>query len=298
MTIHNPACFANHLGAWAIETHWFAQAVAQVRAGRYPIRPVAMAEDDQPGPRPRPLYAVHGDVAVIDIVGPLAKAEGKYAQTGTVRTRQAIRTALADGTVAAIMLRIDSPGGTVAGTQELADDVAAASKVKPVLAHIDDLGASAAYWVGMMASQLTANAMAQVGSIGTVAVVEDTSKAAEIAGVVVHVVSTGPLKGALSDGAPVLPEHLAYLQEMITAMGGAFFEATGKARGLKGAKLDAVTTGRVWMAADAQRLGLIDRVASFGEAMGDAAKAGKEYRKAQRDRTARAQVAIRLAEAE
>ena len=93
------------------------------------------------------------------------------------------------------MLHVDSPGGHVAGVQALADTIFQARKLKPLHAHIEDLGASAAYWLASQANTVTANSTAEVGSIGTMAVVHDSSGAAAKAGIKVYVVSSAPAAG-------------------------------------------------------------------------------------------------------
>jgi signal peptide peptidase SppA len=261
---HNATCFANHMGMWAIEPVWMGQAVAAIRGSRFEIRAdgpptISAADTGQP-------VASTGGVAIIPLVGPLMKGDSSLGGTSTVRTRQAIRAANADDGISEILLHIDSPGGHVSGTAELADAVAGSAK--PVTAHVDDLGASAAYWIASQASGgIYANKMAEIGSIGTVAVVEDSSKAAEMAGVEVHVISTGAFKAVGTPGVEIEEEHLDYLRERVDAMNGHFQAAVSGGRSLVGPALEAVSDGRVWPAAKAQGLGLIDGVRSLDETL-------------------------------
>ena len=187
---------------------------------------------------------------------------------------------------------MDSPGGQVAGVQELADEVHDTDWVKPVHAHLDDLGASAAYWVASQARRVTANQTAQVGSIGVLAVVEDTAGMAEQEGVKVHVVATGPRKGDFAPGAPVTEDALVALREEVEDTYGHFLAAVTRGRGLRGNRLEAVADGRTWIAAKAVERGLIDAVASEEEAIAGLAKAVRAGTARRRER---ASVAIRLA---
>jgi protease-4 len=123
-------------------------------------------------------------------------------------------------------------------------------------------------------TRVTANATAEVGSIGTVAVVWDTSKAAEDAGIEVHVVCTAPLKGAFVDGAPITDEALEDLQRRVDDLNGHFLRALTRGRGLRGQSLARVNDGRIYGAAQAKRLGLIDEVQGRDEAFGAAERAG------------------------
>lgn len=212
-------------------------------------------------------------VAVIRLVGTMAKGGG-YGWANTTQVRQDVRAATRDPNISGILLAIDSPGGTVAGTASLADDVRAARKAKPVWAHIDDLGASAAYWVASQTGAVYANSpTALVGSIGTLQVVADFSQAAEKAGVKVHVFRTGPLKGTGAAGAPVTEAQAQYLQGMVDRVQQSFSVAVKSGRRLTDKKLEMASTGGVWLADEAQNLGLIDGVRPMDETLAALIKA-------------------------
>lgn len=286
-----PKCAAQHLGLWLIEPLWFAHAVEAVKngvwtpgsgAGPRKVETHRAAEGDggtrvmtaAPGQVIDPedpeglrvLYTRTPDgLAIIEVSGPMMKGDSKYGGTSTVRTRRAIREAVADKAVEGLMLIIDSPGGTVAGTAALGDDVAAANKAKPVYAHVTDLGASAAYWVGSQARQLFADRTAEIGSIGAVAVVEDFAARATMLGIKVHVISTGEYKGAFVPGAEVPQKHLDALQQRIDELQEHFLAAVSAGRRMKVAQVQALADGRVHIAAKAADMGLIDGVQSADE---------------------------------
>jgi len=286
-----PSCWAAHMGLLACEPRFARAAVAAVKAG-LPLPKRAMSDDYDGPAAPRAPYLMVGEgVAQIRIDGPTAKGWGKFGEMSSVFVRKAIRQAASDPAVGSILLVIDSPGGYVAGTDDLARDVAAANEVKPVVAFIEDLGASAAYWVASQARAVYANPTAQVGSIGVFAVIEDTSKAAEVAGVTVHVLSTGPLKGAGAAGAPVTPEHLAAWQTEIDDTMSHFAAAVRKGRNMTPKGFAEVSTGGTWIASKAKDLGLIDGVRTL-----DATVAGMP--KPRRSKAAAVDVAIRLHEAD
>ena len=261
-----PACWANHLGLWCIEPLWFTQAVALYKAGLYAID----AADSPRGREMRPYDVVDG-VAVVPIHGPMSKAGSpKFQEASTVHTRQLLRQAARDDAVSQIMLHIYSPGGHVDGTSELAGDVARIGTLKPTFAHIEDLGASAAYWVASQAQRVTANATAEIGSIGTVAVLEDTSKRMDRLGIEVHVLSTGPYKGAGVDGAPLSSEALSYFRGRVESLNSHFLDAVQRGRAMSTAQLDQIRDGRVHIASVAQSYGLIDQVMTFDQALEEA----------------------------
>ena len=206
-------------------------------------------------------------IAVIEISGVMGKGQSKFFDVNTIDVRRAVRVAAEDNDVRGIMLLIDSPGGTVAGTAELGDDVRAARERKPVRAHAEDLLASAAFWAAVHAENITASRTTEVGSIGTILVVEDLSKAAEASGIKVHVISTGAMKGAGAEGAEVTEEQLEMFQGRVDAINEHFLSAVREGRRLRGDRLAEVTDGRVFIAEDAQARGLIDGVVSFDESM-------------------------------
>jgi signal peptide peptidase SppA len=217
---------------------------------------------------PKPPYSVRDGVATIGVTGPLTKYETSFQAllggTSTLRVREAIRTANADPSVRAILLHIESPGGTVGGTSELYDAVMASRK--PVHSHIEDLGASAALWIASASKSITANKSAMVGSIGTYTAIEDTSGAYEKSGVKVHVISSGGVKGGGVDGAPVSDAYIEETQKRIDAITDLFVDAVAKGRGLSKSKVKGMADGRIHLAAAAKDMGLIDRIASLDEA--------------------------------
>jgi len=264
---------------WAIETaygrkaqreldrHDFAAHTDKFRAGYYD------EDEDSGGDAPSKPYAVNGDgVAVLYLSGPMTKRPTSmsylFGGTSTVLTRRAVRQAAADPDVLAIALIIDSPGGQVNGTADLAADVAAACEKKPVGAYAEDTCCSAAYWVGSQADFLYCNLTAAVGSIGTLLVIEDTSGAYAQEGVKVHVVSTGDYKGAGADGAAVTEAHLEDFQREVDEINACFLD--GVTQGRDNLALDdvrALATGQVHIGQKAVDLGLCDAVTSLDEFM-------------------------------
>ncbi len=213
------------------------------------------------------------NLAVVMLTGTLMKSSSSMdSSTSTVQARREIRKAASDPSIDGIMLAIDSPGGTVSGTADLAAEVKAAAAQKPVFAFADDLCASAAYWIASQADQVFTNAnTALVGSIGTLAVVYDMSGAAAEAGIKTLVFGTGPLKGAGTPGAAVSDEQQAYFRGLVEDAQVSFDAAVRKGRGLTDAQLAKVKTGGVFSASEAQSLKLIDGVQSFDQSMQDLA---------------------------
>jgi len=243
-------------GLWMIEPYWMKQALNNLKAG---IKPEFKAIQDG-------FITTDDGIAIIDIAGPIVKGFSFFG-VSTMEIRNQMRQAASNSKVKAILMVIDSPGGMVAGTQQLADDIAAINKVKPVFAHIDDLGASAAFWLASQASLVTANPTAEIGSIGTVAVITDVSEMLENAGVKIHVVSTGEFKGAFTEGKEVTEAELQMLHERIDDINEFFLQAVETGRGIARDKLSKMADGRVHIAEKARIMGLIDSVMSFDDVL-------------------------------
>lgn len=217
------------------------------------------------------VYRVIDGVAVIAIRGPLMRHAGMLAQVSNATSYasiwQGLEMALADPAVSAILLRCNSPGGTVDGLGELARFIYAVRDVKPIAAHVDQLCASACYWLASQTSRITACAEAEAGSIGAIRVLVDDSKADEIAGVrEIQIVSSqspkkrsAPIDGAVLDAEQIRIDDAAAL----------FVEAVARGRSVdEDAVLSDFGQGGLMVAAKAKAAGLIDEVMDFNAALG------------------------------
>ena len=210
------------------------------------------------------LYEVADGRAYIPITGVIMKSVPAAIRwlgmpaTSTLEASAAIEAAERDHDVKEIVFVIDSPGGTVAGVQALADQIKNATK--PTAAAISDMAASAAYWLASQTDHIEANATAQIGSIGVYSVMVDSSQAYENAGIRVHVVRSGSHKGSGVEGSPITADDINEEQRMIDQLSHMFAATVARGRGLTAAQVAELATGQVWLAADALKFGLIDSV--------------------------------------
>jgi signal peptide peptidase SppA len=235
---------------------------------------------------------VVGNVAVVHVQGPMIKRGGFVASlcglSSTLRIRTAFEAAVADDAVAAIMLRIDSPGGSAEGLAELADAIFAARGVKPIVAQVDGMMASAAYLVGSQADAVYAQRMDLIGSIGTRLLLYDWSGYFEEAGVKAIPIDSAPadrpFKSAAAMGTPITEDQVADFQRIVDAFFADFRAAVLRGRGMSDAQFDAVADGRVWPAAEAQRLGLIDGIRTVEATLEELARTPAPSRSGRHDR--------------
>jgi len=274
---HSPVDLSQFMGLWSIdETHalqllqhiqqlnWTTHLVLNSETRIDKLESRIVAADEVAG------SSSGGAIAVISIDGAMTKRGSSLSQGGsTIRARREIRNAVGNPEVVGILLKFDSPGGTVSGTHDLAMDVRQANESKPVCGFIEDLGASAAYRVLVECDQIFANEpSALVGSIGTLMGLYDLSGLASQKGIKPVVIKSGQLKGTGFEGMPVTEEQQAYLQSLVDQHQTEFNAAV--ARGRK-QKVDHVATnwatGRVWPANDALAMGLIDGIQSFDQTL-------------------------------
>lgn len=220
---------------------------------------------------PPSILDVKGDVAVIQVQNVLLKRESVWTKYGYATSTQTIERALseavADTAVRAIVLNIDSPGGTVDGMHRLVQATAKANKQKPVIAQVDGLAASAAYWLASQASAIYAGAGDEVGSIGVRLMLYDWSMAFALAGIEAVPIDTGKFKSAGAMGTEITPEQRAYFQEQVDAYFADFLGDVRRGRKLTEKQAREVGDGRMFIARTALELGLIDGIQNIEETM-------------------------------
>lgn len=210
-------------------------------------------------------------VAVLDLEGPLAKrmssVNAACEGTSTNLIADFFQQAVEDPQVKGIILNIDSPGGTVDGTMDLARAVFAARGRKPILALADGQACSAAYWIGAAADAFyLTNETSMAGSIGVVFTHVDASKALEKQGLVVTEITAGKYKRAVSQFKPLDEQGAAMLQEFADDIYTLFVNDISSFRGVPVEQvLDRMAEGRVFMGQKAIDVGLVDGVATLDD---------------------------------
>ena len=206
----------------------------------------------------KPILRVENGVGIISITGPLMRKPSVFMQvigeaTDFLEIEAALVQAGDDPNVKTVLLDIDSPGGTVNGTQECAAAIAELAKKKFVYAYTGGMMCSAAYWLASQANAIYSTSSASVGSIGVILAFADVSKMYENMGVKMEVLTSGKHKGAGAPGTSLTEEQRELLQARIDEM-GADFRAAVTARGRK-IPQDAME-GQVFSGKGAQRVNL------------------------------------------
>jgi len=215
------------------------------------------------------LLSVDDGIGVVAIEGPILRKPGLFARmflgaTSSEDIGAALREASERPDIKAVFLDIDSPGGTVAGTPELANAVADLNARKPVYAFSSGLMASAAYWIASQARAIYATPSAQVGSIGVVQAVVDNSAALDKAGIKVEVFSVGKYKAMGAPGTPLTDDQRELISSNLAEIAGEFHAAVlSRGRAIPTEAME----GQTFNGRQAQRFNLSSVVTDRSEAM-------------------------------
>lgn len=222
-----------------------------------------------------------GNVAVLPIMGMMTLRGGPVncaSTTSSLALRDQVREFAADASVQAIVLEIDSGGGEVDGTPELAAAVREARASKPVVSFANSIAGSAAYWVAAQADEIVVTPSGAVGSVGVFTMHKDDSEAMKAQGRKVQVISAGKYKAEGAAG-PLSEDGVAYLQDIVDRTYGAFVADVAKGRR---ATVDAVRggygQGRMVDAKQAVAQGMADSIGTLEEALRRAGQLAIERR--------------------
>ncbi len=204
---------------------------------------------------------------------PLERALGVSFGASVERLMGRLREAVADESFSAVVMYFDTPGGSTYRLAQLHEEILNARAVKPVIAVVETLCASAGYWLASACTEIVAAKGATVGSIGVVGIHTSIKAALEEEGVKVTLISSTPEKVETYPENALSPEALAHVQSLIDADMKDFTAAIAKGRGLKASDvLEQYGRGRVYKAAEARRMGMVDRISTLDGVLAELAK--------------------------
>lgn len=218
------------------------------------------------------LFVRDGNLAIVPVVGTLVKRNTLFSCDATYnQVQQAVAAAVADSSIDGILLDGDSPGGTVAGAQETGDFIYRANQQKPVYGWVDDLAASAGYWLMAQTRSIGAHPAADIGSIGVITVHYDRSGRDEQAGIKRSVLAVGDYKASGADTGPLSGEDRAYILERLNQTYDLFIAAVIRQRQMSAEHIRGLQS-RIFKAAQAKETGLIDHIMGRDEYIGHVKK--------------------------
>lgn len=215
-------------------------------------------------------------VAVIPIDAEIMGVGGGDGFSGGPVTPEAVigklRRAEEDDSVKAVLLRIDSPGGTASASHEIATEVARMKK--PVVSSIGDVGASGAYMIASQSDEIVATPVSAVGSIGVILTVPEISDLADKLGVKMRIFKKGRYKDAGTPFRGLTPSETAMIDEDLQLVYDEFIDIVAEGRDMDRDEVVELATGWAWSGSRAKELGLVDTMGNYRDAVRRAAKRG------------------------
>lgn len=216
-----------------------------------------------------------GSVAVIFANGAIVDGEETPGNVGGDTTASQIRDARLDSKVKAIVLRVNSPGGSVSASEVIRSELAAARAAgKPVVVSMGGMAASGGYWISTPADYIVANASTLTGSIGIFGVINTVENTLDSVGVHTDGVSTSPLADISMTKA--LPQEVQDMMQLSIESGyKRFITLVAQSRKSTPEQVDKIAQGHVWTGQDAKANGLVDSLGDFDDAVAKAAELAK-----------------------
>ncbi|MEO8733710.1 MAG: signal peptide peptidase SppA [Flavobacteriales bacterium] len=200
-------------------------------------------------------------VAVVYASGDITGGESTDGSIGSTTLSEAIRKARKDSTVKAIVLRVNSPGGSGLASDIIWREVELAKQVKPVVVSMGDVAASGGYYISCAASKIFAEPVTITGSIGVFGMIPNMqSFFNDKLGITFDGVQTDKYAGMMTVNRPLTDEEKGIIQGYIDHFYATFTSRVAQGRGLTVAQVDSIGQGRVWTGTDAKRIGLVDEI--------------------------------------
>lgn len=226
------------------------------------IRPVIPKKQEHPN-----------QIALIHAVGPIMDGEQPEGRIGGDTLARLIRKARLNDKVKAIVMRVDSPGGSAYASEVIRREILAAQKAgKKVVVSMSTYAASGGYWISANADQIWAQPTTITGSIGIFGMLPTFEKPMQKIGIHRDGVGTTPLTNPYDPMSGMDPQFAEMFQQAIYHGYDRFLEVVAKGRGMTKAQVDKIAQGRVWIGVDAKKLGLVDELGGLDKAIESAAK--------------------------
>jgi protease-4 len=216
------------------------------------------------------------EIGVIVAEGEVSDGIAPPGSIGGLSTANLIRKAREDDQIKAVVLRIDSPGGSAFGSELIRRELEITRAAgKPVVVSMGDVAASGGYWMSMSADEVIADPTTVTGSIGVFALLPTAEKALDKIGVHSAGTTTTWLRGGYDPTRPIDPRFAELVQQTVNHIYADFTTKAAVARKTTPEKIDEVAQGRVWTGQQAKERGLVDKLGNFSDAIKSAAERAK-----------------------
>ena len=212
------------------------------------------------------------EIAVVYAQGAIVSGEGDGEQIGGDQLAQELRDLRLDEDVKAVVLRVNSPGGSAAASEVIKREVVLLSETKPIVVSMGNVAASGGYWISMVADEIVAEPNTITGSIGVFGLLFNLEKLAANNDAAWDGVQTAPFANLDTVSRPKNAAELALIQKFIDRIYSQFIGEVAKGRDLPEAKVREIARGRVWSGTAALNNGLVDRLGGLDTAIARAAE--------------------------
>lgn len=220
-------------------------------------------------------YSKDDIIAVIYAQGEIMSGEGDVNIIGEGSIKRSLEEARNDDDVKAIVLRVDSPGGSALTSELIWREIEITKKVKPVVVSMGNYAASGGYYIAANANRIFAEPNTITGSIGVFGMLPNMNQLGKNIGINAEQVKTHANASGYSIFEPIDENYKSYALESIEKTYATFLKRVAEGRNMSTAQVDAMAQGRVWTGMDAKKLGLVDEIGGLEAAIKYAAKLGK-----------------------
>ncbi len=211
-------------------------------------------------------------IAIIYAEGSIVDGQGLNGQIGGDRLAKQLRKLRLDEDVKAVVLRVNSPGGSATASEIIGREVQLLTQQKPVIVSMGNTAASGGYWISMQADQIFAETTTITGSIGVFGLLLNLQEVANNNGITWDIVKTGRYADINTVSRPKTPEELARIQKIVDSVYERFLTKVSESRQLQKSKVAEIAQGRVWSGSEAKKLGLVDEIGGIEDAIAAAAQ--------------------------
>ncbi|HOZ86360.1 MAG TPA: signal peptide peptidase SppA [Bacteroidia bacterium] len=214
-----------------------------------------------------------GKIALIYAVGQISGGEGDDESIGSDRLAKSIKEARLDDKIKAIVLRVNSPGGSALASDVIWREMVLAKKAKPTIVSMGDVAASGGYYISCGADRIFAEPNTITGSIGVFGLIPNLQKMLEKKlGITVDTVNTNKYSDVASGLRSISDYEYSYIQNSVERVYDTFTKRVAEGRKMSQADVDSIGQGRVWTGADALKINLVDELGGVQKAIAYAAK--------------------------
>ncbi|MDY7003918.1 MAG: signal peptide peptidase SppA [Cyanobacteriota bacterium] len=211
-------------------------------------------------------------IAVVYAEGEIVNGTGTPRQIGGDRLAKELRRLRLDDKVKAVVLRVNSPGGSASASEVIGREVKLISEQKPIIVSMGNIAASGGYWISMNADKIFAEPTTITGSIGVFGVLFNIQELGNENGITWDTVKIGQFADLNNNSRPKTEEELALIQNMVDSIYERFITKVATARNLPKEKVAEIAQGRVWSGVNAEELGLVDEISGIEGAIKFAAE--------------------------